>query len=476
MGYSVLSPAVGGEASDRACTAGPPPAGDKISSYAAQLPAASISATSRARRARALLLAAAALFGTYSVIMRLLLGAPGEQLPVIAVTCIRFWIIAGCSGAMAAGKTAGGRAADVAAGADGTAGSAGARPGWLAFLSASAELAMYDLVGNLLSTEGLSRTDAIEAEILLSTMNLFVPVFCLCVGAIAGGRTWAGCLLAFVGVAVTAVLDNASGRRRLSAQTAAGPAALLLSAASYALGRVRLMPHLHAKHDSEALVFGRVAGMVVGSTALLAIDAACGGPSSGLDLRHLSMQQWGLLFLSCVLSGFFGCIAQFRGQRTLAAPTAQPILALQPVFAACWAALFLAEPLRPELGIGGGLILSGALLATSDPLAVTTAMTHPAAAAAEPVPVAEDTWLRAGAVSRPSNHERTSSEASHGPGTPRGGTGAVRWSGRSLRGAGLVRWGWRPLRAGGDGRASSCGSGAPLQAVPVAAAAGGGYG
>jgi drug/metabolite transporter (DMT)-like permease len=420
--------------------------------------------------------------------MRLLLGAPGGRLPVVAVTCIRFWMIAGWSSAMLAGRalTTLGRSADC---------TGATRPGWLLFLSASAELALYDLVGNLLSTDGLSRTSAVEAEFLLSTMNLFVPVFSLCAGATAGGRTWAGCLLAFAGVAVTAVLDDAAAeRRRLSLHAYAGPVALLLASCSYALGRVRLMSHLRAQHDSEALVFGRVAGMAVGSAVVLAIDAACGGPSSGLDLRQLSRQQWGLFMLSTFLSGFLGCVAQFRGQRTLAAPTAQTILALQPVFAACWAAALLAEPLRPELGFGGGLILSGALLATSDPHAT---MTHasPAAAIAssDAVAPAEDPWLSPGKGRLPVRRGRTDSEGAEGLGTPRevvaacahpiacpvrrsGGRLGTEWDGPRPRTAESGRasgteWDGPPPRAAGGGRAG--GVRAAPQAAPAASAAAG---
>lgn len=318
-------------------------------------------------RARLLLLLAAILFGTYSVLMRLLFSAAGEPLPVIAVTCIRFSVIAAYSALLFAGKAAVARCRSACVGA--SAARAGAN--WRLLLLASAELAFYDLAGNLFSTYGLTQTDAIESELLLSTVSLFVPLLALLAGHSAGARTWLGCVLAFLGVVATAALcHGAALRRRLaSSEGMAGPAELVLAAASYALGRVRLMAHLEKSVDAEQLVFGRVLGMVLGSALVVAADVARGGPTADLDFAYVTRRQWTLLLLSCLLSGFLGCLAQFRGQTTLGAASAQPLLALQPVFAACWAAALLSEPLSPWLALGGGLILLGALLATMDPRA-----------------------------------------------------------------------------------------------------------
>lgn len=413
------------------------------------------SALSSARRpplrpcaARFLLFFAASLFGSYSVLMRMLFATEGPPLPVASLTLLRFSLLSLFSAALFGAQTAAKRCS----GREDTR----VRPQCDAFVAAASELAIYDLLGNLLCTHGLETVRAVEAELLLSTMSLFVPVLSLCAGTVAGGRTWAGCILACVGVIVTALLAHGGGsaNRRLSLSERAGLVELLVAAGSYAAGRVRLMIHLRRSFDPDQLVFGRVVGMTLGSALACGLDALHGGPTASLDLRTVTAEQWRILALSCALSGFLGCLAQFRGQTQLGAASAQPILALQPVFAACWAAILLAEPLSPWLVLGGGLILGGALLASTDPYGVAVQLL-PAHM------LAEEELTQAGAPWKPDD------EPDNQRGAPQPAISApVRWR---AQGRGLAAWAtrlWSGTRAGrGRGGRSTAGRGQRRSAV-----------
>ena len=59
-------------------------------------------------------------------------------------------------------------------------------------------------------------------------------------------------------------------------------------------------------------------------------------------------------------------LPQFRAQTVYSAASAQPFLALQPLWTALWALLFLREPLRPLLVGAACLIVCGAVLASTD--------------------------------------------------------------------------------------------------------------
>ena len=104
------------------------------------------------------------------------------------------------------------------------------------------------------------------------------------------------------------------------------------------------------------------------SICLLLVDVATGGPSA-TTLRNLHLvlpSQWLLMALSVFLSAFVASAMQFAAMTVIPAANAQPFSALQPLFAALWSTLLLAEPIAPSALVGGVLMVLATLLACTD--------------------------------------------------------------------------------------------------------------
>lgn len=121
-------------------------------------------------------------------------------------------------------------------------------------------------------------------------------------------------------------------------------------------------------HNAESLNGDRMLGMLVLSGAVFVADVLRGGASAATvgAVMLISPSSWGLLLLSVALSGFLGSLLQYEAQRTLPASNAQPFLAVQPLFAALWASIFLRECVQAHLAVSGALIMGGAMLASTD--------------------------------------------------------------------------------------------------------------
>ena len=155
-----------------------------------------------------------------------------------------------------------------------------------------------------------------------------------------------------------------------------GPLALIAASFFYALFRVRIQTHLQREgHDAFELAFARIMSMGIIGVLLVAVDALTGGPclENLIHIMEITREQWLWTCLSCCLSGLGGSLLHFRAQSLVPAANAQPFFALTPIFAAIWSWLLLDESLPISLLVTAAIMVSGAILASSDTKATMSA-------------------------------------------------------------------------------------------------------
>ena len=366
-------------------------------------------------QARGMLLACAATWATYPVIMRALYAAPGPTLnaaPTFVValrflaTAVMQALVQGIlkhrrkshaapsdAGATEAGTPGGGVSSSIGGGGiahaprSQTLVMASAVPADEArsiqrrMRGAAVELGVIGLCGNFLSVSGIAHLPAMLAEVFLGTVHIFVPLCSVALGGAAavGARTWAACALSFAAVCVAGLGGAVASGGLSSAAAAIGGASasyiggifsMIGAALLYSLARVRTSHHLRSGLDAQALNRRRyqaISGLAVAALLVDALVRPLGVSRLMLGSLHLiSPMQWLLLAASCTLSGVLGSSLQFEGQKVVPAASAQPLFALQPLFACLWCSLFLDEPVAPAMLVGGGMMVGGALLAAKD--------------------------------------------------------------------------------------------------------------
>jgi len=333
-----------------------------------QLTAAATPSPVSVPTARLLLVVAAAIYGTYSVLLRGLTVVGGEPLPSVFVAFVRYQFLT-CFAAMLRGyRTLQTRrklpvnASSKSTGAN-TAATADDRRLWLA----ATELAAYTVATSLLSIFGLARVPAFTSEILSSTLHLFVPLLTLLLVGRAdfGARTWAGCALAFAAALLTTLYEGGGGGG--GGGSLIGQASLIASAFFFGIFKVRTQVHLRT-HSPERLNTARMVAMGALSFVPLLVDLGLGGDSRRTltRLHKVLPAQWCLMALSVFLSAFVASSLQFAACEVIPAANAQPFSALQPPFAALWSLLLLAEPISMGSIFGGALMLIATVLACTD--------------------------------------------------------------------------------------------------------------
>ena len=210
-------------------------------------------------------------------------------------------------------------------------------------------------IPNLLTASALGSIEAAPAALIHAATPLIVALLAvpLLRDESPGPRSLAGLLTGFAGIAVILGPDALSGRASFTSGLL-----VLLSGFSYALGTVyarRVRPSAPAQLAlGQQLVSGMVALLV---SLPLAPAGAYGLPASTL----LVIALLGLFASAVPLTMFMSLLARAR------ATDASMVGYLQPPFAAAVGAALLGEFPSVMVLAGGGIVLAGVWLATTQP-------------------------------------------------------------------------------------------------------------
>ena len=246
---------------------------------------------------------------------------------------------------------------------------------WAAVSAASLELGLFNLLGTAGQAWGLEHTSAVHAAVLLSSINVMVPLGASLSGERVRPTTWLACALVLFGISLLNADIADSPADAAAMGISPGDAAVLFAAASYSAYTVRLSTY--AKRVSILpLSAGKTAVLGVGCITWAAADAlrAHGTHAMGLgDAAHVSglwgaagpdvtLVAWLCLTFSALVPGSLATFLQAKGQSGVTAPEAQVILALTPVVSVCIAAALLGERIGPNVLQAGGVMLGATAL------------------------------------------------------------------------------------------------------------------
>ena len=219
-------------------------------------------------------------------------------------------------------------------------------------------------VAQVLQTMGLQHTDASVSGFITGTYIVLTPVL----GAVLlrdriGGATWLAVGLATVGLAVLSLRGLSVG---------AGEALTLSSAVLYA-GHIVALGRWSTPSAAVGLATVQ-AGVIAAVCSLAAVPGGLTLPSG--------VGQWSSLLYMALVAGAAALWAQTWAQAHLTATRAAIVMALEPVFAACFAVLLGGESLTRRMLVGGALVLAAMYL-----VELRSTPRDPEATAAEDPPV-----------------------------------------------------------------------------------------
>jgi drug/metabolite transporter (DMT)-like permease len=255
---------------------------------------------------------------------------------------------------------------------------------WLGVAFASAELGSYNFLGTACQAWGLAHTSAVHAGVLLSSINVLVPLGAALSGDKLRPVTWAACAMVLAGIAVlnsgAGVAALASGDAPLELALSPGDAAVLGAAMSYSAYTVRLGSYAK-RMPALPLSAGKTAVLALGCAAWAAAEAAGGWaepsaaasgaflwPAAGEALADAPAAAaaraatWAAVAYSALVPGAAATWLQARGQSGVSAAEAQVILALTPVVSILIAGAVLGEEVGPNVWEGGAIMLSASLI------------------------------------------------------------------------------------------------------------------
>ena len=198
---------------------------------------------------------------------------------------------------------------------------------------------------------GLLFTSVTNSGFITGLYVILVPVFGLFIGMRTGIGTWAGALVALVGMLLLSVNDDYS--------VAPGDWLQLFGAACWA-AHVLLVGALASRYDPIRVAFLQFLVCAVISLVLALIFEQ-------LDWQNIVLAMPAILYGGLLAVGI-GFTLQVVAQKDAITSHAAIILSLEAVFAALAAWLFLGETLSLRGFVGCALMLSGMLLAQLAPI------------------------------------------------------------------------------------------------------------
>ena len=315
----------------------------------------------------AVLLTVPAAWGTFAPAVKLAYAASPSPLPGLVFSTGQYFFatLTLLAAAAAVGKEEGGSLDAMADSSE-----PATRATWLAGL----ELGGYLFVANQLQVKGLGTIPADRGAFLVQTTTLVVPLLqALSEGGLASvpRRTWAACVLAFVGVLLMSAELDVAGGLSMGLSFGLGDLLVLASALLYSVHVLRLsalasgIPALRlslAKACSE----GGYSLLLLGGLALL--PALPISQEIGVFAQTFAQLDAGAQFTLAASAAWCGVVtvaytiwAQSYGQSGGISPTeANLVYTTQPLWSAAFAWLLLGELLTPS-EVAGGLVIGAAL-------------------------------------------------------------------------------------------------------------------
>jgi drug/metabolite transporter (DMT)-like permease len=246
---------------------------------------------------------------------------------------------------------------------------------WGAVSGASLELGLWNLLGTAGQAWGLEHTSAVHAAVLLSSINVMVPLGASLSGERVRPTTWLACALVLGGIGLLNADIADTPADVVAMGISPGDAAVLCAAASYSAYTVRLSTYAK-RVPTLPLAAGKTAVLGAGCITWACAEAvhAHGTHALGLgDPAHVSglwgaagpdvaLVAWLCLTFSALVPGSLATFLQAKGQSGVSAPEAQVILALTPVVSICIAAALLGERIGPNVLQAGGVMLGATAL------------------------------------------------------------------------------------------------------------------
>lgn len=250
---------------------------------------------------------------------------------------------------------------------------------WAAVRTASLELGGFNLLGTAGQAWGLEHTSAVHAAVLLSSINVLVPVGASISGERVQPTTWLACALILLGIGLlnADVTDDSSQLAASALQLSEGDAAVLFAALSYSAYTVRLsgyakrVPALPLSAGKTAVlgagciswaiaeaIHNNIAPAVPSATAA-ASDASALWGGAGPDVTLIA---WLCICFSALVPGSLATFLQAKGQSGVSAPEAQVILALTPVVSICIASVLLGERIGPNVMQAAAVMLTASAI------------------------------------------------------------------------------------------------------------------
>jgi drug/metabolite transporter (DMT)-like permease len=314
-------------------------------------------------KGRFLLFLVALLYGTLNVSLRLVYALPDPP-SAAALSATRGWLATACFVPLLAKKNIfkSQKKNSLTAASTPEVGSSSVSTTsalWMAAL----ELAVWNFGAQGLLTVGLLSTGSARAAFLTQTSVVITPLISLLAGQAIAKQVWFGSVVALVGL----VLLSGGGAAAAGAASGlfafkTGDLLVMGGAFCWSLYLFRLSK-IGNRHDEIQLQSRKTSILAVFYSLWWLGSFLTFGPAA-LWLGWTNVVAWALLIFSAIGPGVLADVLQQQGQKQVSASEANVILSLEPVFAALCAWLLLGEVTSLQEGIGGGLILLAALIAT----------------------------------------------------------------------------------------------------------------
>ncbi len=224
-----------------------------------------------------------------------------------------------------------------------------------------AVLGALALVSYVSQAFGMQYISSNRSAFLTSLAVLMVPLLGLFWGARLSAITLCAALLACVGIGFMSWEGGAHW---------VGDSATVLCALAYAL-YVIVLSQRSSGHDSRQLTATQIAFMAVLSGVWIAGASFLGDGSLGTLPERLAPHGVLLLYLGVIATAGM-LLLQAMAQRQVPADKAAVIYAMEPVFAALFAWLWLNEVLSSRAALGGALVVMAVLLSELKPERATS--------------------------------------------------------------------------------------------------------